>query len=371
MTESTNQAKTGGWIAWIQRQSLPVRVLILSISATAVIALLFLGTALLYFQNIRSIPRTIPAAIPDAGVTVAEFAQLDAPDAYPATVAVAPDGTIYTASYMTGTVWRIASDGTAQPIADSEAQIGSVIALEVDSTGNVYVLDRVDPLQPSGAIIWRIMDDTIEQVVTIPAQGRRFISLPAALAADASGYLYVADLQYDSGLATGRILRITLDSGEIDEWWQMPDAGSDKPSAPAGLAYDASSNSLIVTDAAREAIYRIALANDAPTAETLYEFTGTQDRPGLNGVTVAHDGTIYVAALGLNRVARLENSELVYLAAGFRGGSDVAYDGTQNRLFVNNWDQRWILPVRFVFISQQFEPRLPFSIEVIQLGTSE
>src|SRR5688572_419815 len=111
MSASTNQ-RTNGWMAWIQRQSLPVRVLILSILATVVIVLLFLGTALLYFQNIRSIPRTIPAAIPDTGVTVAEFVQLDAPDAYPAAVAVAPDGTLYTASYMTGTVWRIAPDGT-------------------------------------------------------------------------------------------------------------------------------------------------------------------------------------------------------------------------------------------------------------------
>jgi sugar lactone lactonase YvrE len=366
MSEISNQ-RTGGLIAWMQRQALPVRVLILSLIALAVIVLLFLGTTLLYFQNIRSIPRTVPAAIPDAGVTVAEFVQLDAPDAYPSTVAVAPDGTVYTASYMTGTVWRITPDGTIQPIADSEAQIGSVIGLEVDNSGSVYVLDRVDPLVQAGAVIWRITGDTIEQVITIPQQGREFIALPVAIAADASGYLYVADFQYDGGLATGRVLRINIASGEIDEWWQMPDAGSENPSAPSGLAYDATSNSLIVTDAAREAIYRIALDNEIPTAETLYEFSGTQDRPGLNGVTVATDGTIYVAVLILNRIARLENGELVYLAAGFRGGSDIAYDATQNRLFVNNWDQRWILPVRFVFISQQFEPRLPFSIEVVQL----
>ena len=119
MSESTNQAKTGGWIGWLQRQAMPVRVLILGLLGAVVVMLLFLGTALLYFQNIRSIPRTVPAAIPDTGVTVSEFAQLNAPDAYPSSVAFAYDGILYTGSYMTGAVWQFASDGTAQVIANS------------------------------------------------------------------------------------------------------------------------------------------------------------------------------------------------------------------------------------------------------------
>jgi sugar lactone lactonase YvrE len=368
MPETPKQVRTSRWIAWMQQRALVVRILLLSVIGLAIVALLFMGTALLYFQNIRSMPRPVPAALPAAGVTVTEFVQFDAADAYPASVAVAADGTLYTASYLTGAVWRIAPDGNVQSITDSAAHIGSVMGLEVDNNGILYVLDRVDPLQAAGAVIWRITADTIEQVLTLPAQGQHVIGIPAALAADTTGHLYVADMQYDRSRATGRILRITLASGAIDDWWELPAAPGEKPAAPAGLAYDALNNALLVTDAAHDAIYRIPLSNPNAPAETLYAFNdSTPDRPGLNGITVADDGTIYVAALGLNRAARLEDGALVYLAAGFRGASDIAYDAHAQRLFVNNWDQRWLLPVNFLFISQQFAPRLPFSIDVIQL----
>ena len=358
-------------MAWIQRQTMPVRLLVFAGFVVAVVAILFFLTAFLYFQNIRAMPRTIPAAIPGAGVNVSEFVQLDEADSYPATVAVAPDGTVYSASYVTGVVWRITADGTIQTIPNTEEQIGSVNAITVDSTGTVYVLDRLDPLLLNGAVIWRIQGDMLEQVISIPPQGRRFVGFANDIAVDTAGNLYIADVLYAPG--QGRVLRITQATGEIDEWWQMPDASTDNPSAPAGLAYDSSTNTLLVTDAARDAIYRVSLSNTEPTAETLYQFSGTDsdERPGLNGITVTNEGVIYVAAVGLNRVARLEDGNLVYLAAGFRGGSDVAYDAVGQRLFVNNWDQRWLLPVDFLFLSQQFEAHLPFSIDVIELGKAE
>ncbi|MDQ7024259.1 MAG: SMP-30/gluconolactonase/LRE family protein [Anaerolineae bacterium] len=367
MSEQTNQKKSGGMMASLQGQALILRVLVFSAFVVLIVAVLFLITAFLYFQNVGRITRTIPAAIPDAGVTVSEFVQLNDADSYPAAIAVAADGTVYSASYVTGEVWRILLSGTVQSIPDSAAQIGSVIGLDVDSSGRLYVLDRLDPLLLNGAIIWRIDGDTIEKVIEIPPQGRRFVGFPNDIAVDADGNIYVADVQYDVGLATGRILRIDFESGDIDEWWQMADSSPENPSAPTGLAYAAASNELIVTDTARNAIYRIPIS-DNPTAETIYTFSGLQqDSPGLNGVAVADDGTIYVSALNLNRIARLDNDALAYLAAGFRGGSDVAYDAVENRLFVNNWDQRWLLPVNFLIINRHIEPRLPFSIDMIDL----
>jgi sugar lactone lactonase YvrE len=211
------------------------------------------------------------------------------------------------------------------------------------------------------------VDDAIEQVVEIPAHGRRFIGLPNDITLDDAGNIYIADIQYDAGFRTGRVLRIVAGSTDIDEWWEAPDAGPDNPSAPAGLAFSATTNTLLITDAARNAIVAVPLGVDDPETSTqiLYEFTGEEDVPGLNGITVAPDGTIFVAALGLDRVARLEDGKLDYLAAGFRGGSDLAFDATRNRLFVNNWDQRWLLPVRFLFLSQNVPARLPFSVDVL------
>jgi sugar lactone lactonase YvrE len=370
MSEQTKAETSSGFMTWIQRQTMIVRVLVFALLVVGIVATLFFLTAFLYFQNIRAILRTIPAAIPDTGVSVSEFVQFNAADGYPATVAVAQDGTLYSASYVTGAVWRIAADGTIQTIPNTEEQIGSVNGLTVDSTGTVYVLDRLDPLLLNGAVIWRIQGNTLEQVISIPPQGRRFVGFANDIAVDAAGNLYVADVLYAPGI--GRVLRISQATGEIDEWWQMPDASTTNPSAPAGLAYDGSTNTLLVTDAARDAIYRISLTEADPAAETLYQFSGAEDeQPGLNGITVTNEGVIYVAAVGLNRVARLDAGNLVYLAAGFRGGSDVAYDAVGHRLFVNNWDQRWLLPVDFLFLSQQFEARLPFSIDVIDLNIAQ
>ena len=368
MSNEAQQVQQSGFMEWIQQQSSPVRFLIFGLLIVLVVLAIFWVTAFLFFLNIRNIPRGIPAVIPPHEISVSEFVTFDDAEAYPAAVAVAPYGTLYTASYVNGSVWAITPDGEVQEIPMSRAQIGSVVGLDVAADGTLYILDRIDPLQPQGATIWRMSENVLVRLIDIPPQGRRFVGLPNDIAVDVAGNLYVADVQFDLGRPGGRVLRIAAEFAEIEEWWTAPDAGSDKPSAPAGLAYDAAQNALIIADTGRNAIYRVGLDDDDPMAATtqLYDYEG-DDVPGLNGVTVAPDGTIYVAALGLNRVARLEGNDLVYLVAGFRGGSDVAYDATNRRLFVNNWDQRWLLPVRFVFVSQRIAPRLPFSVDSINL----
>ena len=71
-------------------------------------------------------------------------------------------------------------------------------------------------------------------------------------------------------------------------------------------------------------------------------------------------GEIYVALLNWNRVARLEEGELVMLAKDFRGASDLAYDGARDRLYVTNWNQ--------FSLGFGTKPQLPFAIDVIEFG---
>jgi hypothetical protein len=66
----------------------------------------------------RSTPRLTPVALSNS-VSVREFSFLPDEDAYPASLTLAPDGTLYTGSYVHGALWRIASDGTAEEIPTS------------------------------------------------------------------------------------------------------------------------------------------------------------------------------------------------------------------------------------------------------------
>ena len=95
------------------------------------------------------------------------------------------------------------------------------------------------------------------------------------------------------------------------------------------------------------------------TTEVVYHHGDRANPPGFNGVTVAPDGTIYVAVLGQNGVATVDDGKLDYIAGLFRGSSDVAY-AEPNRLYVSNFDQTSIVvPV--------VRPQLPFALDVIEL----
>ena len=81
--------------------------------------------------------------------------------------------------------------------------------------------------------------------------------------------------------------------------------------------------------------------------------------PGLDGITVGADGTIYVTALDQKGVARIspESTELAYIAGNFRGPSDLALlpDG---RIVVANFDSA-------ALVQPGIQPQLPFGLDVV------
>ncbi|MEP7293048.1 MAG: hypothetical protein ABI835_14800, partial [Chloroflexota bacterium] len=94
--------------------------------------------------------------------------------------------------------------------------------------------------------------------------------------------------------------------------------------------------------------------------EVLYHHGGRATPPGFDGAVVTPDGTLYVAALGQNGIARVEDGRLDYIAGLFRGSSDVDF-GAPNCLYVTNFDQSSIvIPV--------VRPQLPFALDVIELA---
>jgi DNA-binding beta-propeller fold protein YncE len=285
------------------------------------------------------------ALIPE--VTVRQFAALPDDNAYPSSVAVAPDGTVYTGSFGSGTIWSITPDGEVSEVPGTRDGIGALMALTVAPDGSLLVVDQedTDPRSAGGKLI-RVQDGTVSTFADIG-----FIA-PIDIAIDTAGHIYVSD----SG-GSG-VWRIDADGLNGAIWWETPaqPEGSIHP-AVTGLAYDALNDAIIVTDPEVNDVYRVSVSDGA--TETIYHHGERDNPPGFNGVTVTPDGTIYVAVLGQNGVAQVNDGRLDYIAGLFRGSSDVAY-AAPNRLYVANFDQTSIvLPV--------VRPQLPFALDVIEL----
>ena len=202
--------------------------------------------------------------------------------------------------------------------------------------------------------MWRITPDgTVAQFQTfadMPGQ----VS-PHMVALDAAGNVYMSDWADDV------VWRMTPD-GTAAVWWQSPQISGVSTYEPSGLAYDAGHDALLITDLENNIIYQVPVAADdtAAATEKLYVHGGRPDAPGLSGITVTASGDIYVAALDVNKVARLNGDALDYIAEGFRGASDVAA-APDGRLYVTNWNQ-------FSLLVGALQPRLPFALDVIDPG---
>lgn len=298
---------------------------------------------------VGSAPRSRPLAVAER-VLVREFAALPSDEAYPAALALAQDGTLYTGSYKTGALWAIDAAGTVREIPTTDERIGSVSGLDA-ADGALYILDRVTPLDAQGAVVWRYEASLLESVVNIPPGRVDGVMLPDDIAVDRDGIIYISDRD------PPRVLRISENLRSFEMFWQPDDISA----APTGLAYDSFRHALLVTDSANDAIFRVPVDAPDPAAATELLFADLDERGyGFDGIDVAPDGVVYVALLGWNRAARLQNGELVMLARDFRGASDVALDAGRARLYVTNWNQ--------FSLGFGTRPQLPFAIDVVKFG---
>lgn len=311
----------------------------------------------LILLSINSTPRVLAVALQD-GLTVQQFAPLPGEDAYPPAVAVAPDGTVYTGSYATGTLWAITPDGEVTEVPGSNDALASITGLDVAPDGALLILTRAtsDPRAAGGAI-WRLTPDgTLAEFAQIndsdtESENQGFIA-PDDITADSAGRIYATD--------RGRraVWRWEADGSGGVQWWQ-PDEDN---VIPTGLAYDPLNNAIIVTDLAQHSIYRVSV--DSGTGDLIYRYSSGTTPPGFDGVTVAPDGTIYAAALEQNGIVTLregdtfDTSEIVYIAGNFRGSSDVAIAPDGTRLYVTNFDSASL-------VAPGVRPQLPFALDVI------
>lgn len=303
-------------------------------------------TVFLLILSINNAPREMAVAVAE-GVTVTEFAILPDDDAYPATVTVAPDGRLYTGSYATGAIWEISPEGEVlRELPETRERIGSVAGLAVAPDGTLYVIDRTDSdPRAAGGALWAIPPDG-ETVTAFGAgidDAEGFVSADD-ITVDAAGNIYVSD--------RGRreVWRFNPD-GVGQPWWFPPD-NEEGDILPTGLVYDPSTETLLIADFGQATVYRVTL--DGQNTEVIY--SASDSSPGYDGLAVAPDGTIYVAALGERAVVQLTDGEPLILANNFRGASDVTF--ADGRLFVTNFDQRGL-------VLPGIQPQLPFALDVI------
>jgi sugar lactone lactonase YvrE len=304
-------------------------------------------TLLLANQALNGGQRVMAIALA-ADTTVRQFAALPDDNAYPSAVVAAPDGTVYTGSFVTGAVWQITPDGAVSEIPGTRAHIGAVSGLAVAPDGSLLVVDDLDTdPRSSGGKIVRVQAGKVS-VFAEPG----FVA-PNDIVIDGSGYVYVSDP------GSNEVWRFDADGANGSVWWVPPQADGNQRRAITGLAYDAARDAIIITDPEYNEIYRVAV-NDG-TSELLYRHGGRDNPPGFDGATVTPDGKLYVAALGQNGVALVDDDKLYYIAGSFRGASDVEF-AAPNRLYVTNFDQSSIvLPL--------VRPELPFALDVIELAS--
>jgi sugar lactone lactonase YvrE len=306
------------------------------------------GLTLFLLRNALQGPRREPKAVLE-GATVHVLAELPGDRAYPAALAIGPDGNVYVGSFCTGDIWQITPEGELEPWFDGANGIGAVSGMAFGPDGSLYVIDREDcDPRKSGGQIKRISPDG-QTVEGIGKLGRD--EVPYKVTLDSDGALYFTDSQ------RGEVLR-RMPGGEYETWWELPGSGGDP--RPTGLAYDPATDDMIVADTAAGAIYRLDFSPER--TPVLLARLYAQDDRDLDGLTVDDLGRVIFTILDTNKVARLEpDGTLTVLAEDFRQPSDVGY--LNGAVYVTNFDSFSLAPLVGLLI----DPSLPFTVDVIEL----
>lgn len=311
-----------------------------------VIALLLIcGLTLVLVRNALTGTRREPKPVL-AGVQVQTFVELPGNRAYPDSITVGPDGNLYVSSFCEGDIWQITPDGELTTYFAGEDGIGAASGLAFAPDGALYVIDGGSCSPRSWSATLRRIDPSGQSIERITDIGKD--DLPNALTFDANGILYVSDSR------TGAVRRLEGDS--FINWWDAPSGDA----SLTGLAYDATTNSLITADTENGLLYRVPILADGVSGDAEVLVDNTDDE--LDGLTVDNQGRVFFTQYNRNQVAMFQpRFGVTILAEDFREPSDVAYLG--GSLYVTNVDSISLAPL----ISLLVDPSLPFTVDQIIL----
>jgi gliding motility-associated-like protein len=220
-----------------------------------------------------------------------------------------PPGVFGQVSTFVGNYLKASTDGTG-----SSASFLSPVSIVADKAGNLYVSDQsagsVRKITPSGV------------VTTIAAN----FSAPNGLAVDANGNIYVVESngQRIKKISPSNVVTIFAGSGLQGSMDGLGTAASFN--VPAGIAVDASGY-LYVTDAGNNTIRKITPAGMVSTIAGNPSNKGAKDGTGAAasfntpyGITVDANGNLFVSELINNLIRKITPSGVVSTVAGNLGG---------------------------------------------------
>jgi len=274
----------------------------------------------------------------------------------PSDVAVAPDGTLYIADYRNERIRRVEANGrittyAGNPFSHTAAtpgmeagsvNLGNASNIAVDSKGLLYILT----ISLDGALeVWRVEANTrLTLVVNLgpanPGASNFWPPPVGGLAVARNGDVYVADRdrnvvwKYVPDQPAAVVVAGSGKAADLD----LPGPAMDAVLLrPAGITIDERTGDLYIADAGHNRIRRLDSRGIMTTVAGSGKHYGDSGDGGLAtnarlsfpfGVAVAHDGTIYIADTGNNRLREVTPSGVIEALAG-TGQPGFAGDGGQ------------------------------------------
>ena len=270
---------------------------------------------------------------------------INAPLGGPTGVAVDPSGNIYFTDALVNVVGKISPQGTLTVIggnakADFSGDGGPAInaslnvphSVAVDSSGNIYIADTGNH---------RVREISAGIITTVagtgaagfsgdggPAAGAQ-LSSPTAIALDAAGNLYIADLGNNRirRISSGMITTVA-GNGAYGYNADGISATSAKLANPEGIALDSAGN-IYIADSGNNRIREVSNRIIQTVAGTGVAGSSGDDGPateallyGPNAVAVDAKGNLYISDIG-NSVVREVSSGVITTVAGNGGGGPI------------------------------------------------
>jgi streptogramin lyase len=238
---------------------------------------------------------------------------------FPVGVAVDASYNVYVADLGNEEIRKITPNGVVTTFAGSGAAgsangSGTAVSFSlptgvaVDASGNVYVADQnnnlIREINPSGTVS-TLAGSGSAGYVNGAGTGASF-NTPSGVAVDASGNVYVADLE-------NRVIRKITPAGVVSTFAGAA-GGSVNFSAPVGVAVDANGN-VYVADQKTNLISMITPAGVATTlagSGAAGSANGVGTTASFNfptGVAVDFDGNVYVADRGNNMIRKISSGK--------------------------------------------------------------
>ena len=259
----------------------------------------------------------------------------------PHNVAIDGSGNTYVADYFNDTIRKITPAGVVTTLAGSPGEGGTAdgtgsaarfslpAGLAVDSSGNLYVADSgnhaIRKVTPAGVVTTLAGSPGTSGSTNGTGTGASF-NTPLALAVDGSGNVYVADSynQLVRKVTAGGV--VTTVAGTAGQVGATDGTGTAALFGyPEGIVVDGSGN-LFVADTSNATIRKITPAGVVTTFAGAPAVAGSADGTGTaasfsnpNGLTIDGSGNLYVADTGNHTIRKVTSAAAVTTLVGTAG----------------------------------------------------